>query len=135
MAKTYKPTASEDEDFAHNVSLDTTQTKVQQDEDLAHDSGFEEDHLAHQPFKRNFGSSFVCLFYKGEPLITIGPHCKRLHNNSSKRAFSVVYDWHIRIGELFHVKFHSYHEAFILADSFLYSGNSINGKLSDLCVN
>ncbi|KAM3141735.1 hypothetical protein pb186bvf_006057 [Paramecium bursaria] len=27
-----------------------------------------------QPFRRHFGNNLVFLFYKGEPLITIGPH-------------------------------------------------------------
>ena len=26
-------------------------------------------------FKRHFGNNLVCFFHKGEPLLTIGPHC------------------------------------------------------------
>ena len=27
-------------------------------------------------FRRHFGNNWALFFYKGEPLITIGPHCK-----------------------------------------------------------
>ena len=33
------------------------------------------------PFKRHFGNNLTFLFYKGEPLITIGPHCIKVNNN------------------------------------------------------
>lgn len=29
---------------------------------------------------RSFGNCLCLFFYKGEPLITIGPHCKKINN-------------------------------------------------------
>lgn len=26
-------------------------------------------------WKRHYGNNYVCLFWRGEPLLTLGPHC------------------------------------------------------------
>lgn len=45
------------------------------DEDLETDD-FEQSNKAQ---RRHYGNNLVFLFFREEPLITIGPHCKNIH--------------------------------------------------------
>ena len=65
-----KPNIYDDEDTDTQRSQQKIKVINDIDDDLEQDD-FEQT----KKFKRHFGNNLVCIFCRGNPLITLGPHC------------------------------------------------------------